>query len=58
VAVKPQEIGLRLDELAGVVTPSNSSISRGWHPYLRRFEKSGSGLHTPVVRGYEQHPVF
>jgi pyrroline-5-carboxylate reductase len=57
IAVKPQEIGALLDELAGVVTPSNLVITIAAGVPTRLFE-SRLAEGTPVVRVMSNTPVF
>jgi pyrroline-5-carboxylate reductase len=57
VAVKPQEIGLLLDELAGAVTPANLLISIVAGVPTTTFEKRLADG-TPVVRVMSNTPVF
>jgi pyrroline-5-carboxylate reductase len=57
IAVKPQEIGALLDELAGVVTPSNLVVTIAAGVPTRLFE-SRLAEGTPVVRVMSNTPVF
>jgi pyrroline-5-carboxylate reductase len=57
VAVKPQEIGTLLDELAGAVTPRNLLISIAAGIPTTTFEKRLADG-TPVVRVMSNTPVF
>jgi pyrroline-5-carboxylate reductase len=57
VAVKPQEIGALLDELAGSVTPANLVISIAAGIPTTTFEKRLAD-DTPVVRVMSNTPVF
>jgi pyrroline-5-carboxylate reductase len=57
VAVKPQEIGALLDEIAGSVTPANLVISIAAGIPTSTFEKRLADG-TPVVRVMSNTPVF
>jgi pyrroline-5-carboxylate reductase len=57
IAVKPQEIGALLDELAGVVTPSNLVVTIAAGVPTKLFE-SRLAEGTPVVRVMSNTPVF